>query len=577
MQQRTGQAHAIRDAHPAVFEGQIDYLFQQLPRLLGFSAVVTFLLAAMLFKSVPLGAIATWVSAMVAILLARSVLYFRYRQKQESTPTSHWARWYVLLAGASGLVWGSAGVILFAPGQLEMQALVLLVLAGMAAASASVLPMYLPAFYAFVPTTMVPAGVMMVIQGDKFHLFMGLVDVVFILGVLTFGRAIGEAFRSSLELRFENLDLVDELQRANQAKSKFLAAASHDLRQPMHALALFSGLLDEKAKDPETRKLASHIGSAVDVLERLFAALLDISKLDAGVLVPEIVAFRVQGVIDPVVNDCLPRAREKGLELTFEETDLCTKSDPTLLERILRNLVNNAIRYTDSGGVHICCEAVADGLSLSVEDTGIGIEPKQLDCIFEEFTQLHNSERNSTKGLGLGLSIVRRVARLLGHPLQVESEPGRGTRVSLTLPLCASSVSTTRKPAVARSVHAALDVTVLVVDDDAKVLAGTTALLESWGCTVIPARSAAEAQRVLAQASTLDAMLVDFRLPGTESGTGLVREIRKLRGAPVPALLITGDTEPARLQEAQQHGLTLLHKPVKPARLRTWLSKLCPD
>jgi signal transduction histidine kinase/CheY-like chemotaxis protein len=584
MQQRTDQAPASRGTHPAVFDGQIDYLFQQLPRLLGYSVVVTFLLAAMLWKAVPPGAVATWMAAMLLILLIRLVLYFRYRRKGERSPTRYWARWYVLLAGASGLVWGSAGVILFAPGQLEMQALVVLVLAGMAAASASVLPMYLPAFYAFMPTAMIPAGVMMVLQRDSFHLFLSLLDVVFILGMLAFGRAIGEAFRSSLELRFENLDLVTELQRqkvelqrANQAKSKFLAAASHDLRQPMHALTLFSELLDEKAANPETRALASHIGSAVGVLERLFAALLDISKLDAGVLVPEVDVFRVQDVLDHVVNDCLPRAQEKRLELTFQETDFYTESDPTLLERILRNLVNNAIRYTDSGSVRICCEAVADGLCLSVEDTGIGIEPEQFDYIFEEFTQLHNPERNSSKGLGLGLSIVQRLARLLDHPLEIQSQPGRGTRVRLTLPLSAPSGNLVRKPAIARSEHATLDITVLVVDDDPEVLAGTSALLETWGCTVIRAMTAGEALRVAAQTSALDAVLTDFRLPGNESGTRLVQKIREWRGAVIPALLVTGDTEPARLQEAREHGLTLLHKPVKPARLRAWLAKLRSD
>jgi len=279
------------DLTAAVFKAQIDHLYRQLPRVLAYSVLVMLLLALMFRDAVPVIQIIVWLVAMVSVLLVRVALYFYYRSHHDDLPVRRWdlpvrrwARWFVLLAGFSGLVWGMAGIALFAPERLELQALILLVLAGMGAGSAAVLPMYLPAFYAYFPISMIPACVMMFIQGDSFHVFMGIFGVIFTLGLLTFGRAVGEAFRDSLGLRFENDELVSvlqsqkaELERVNMAKSKFLAAASHDLRQPLHALSLFSEVLDRQATDRNIRELAGNIRSSVGALERLFAALLDIS------------------------------------------------------------------------------------------------------------------------------------------------------------------------------------------------------------------------------------------------------------------------------------------------------------
>jgi len=570
------------DLTAAVFKAQIDHLYRQLPRVLAYSVLVMLLLALMFRDAVPVIQIIVWLVAMVSVLLVRVALYFYYRSHHDDLPVRRWARWFVLLAGFSGLVWGMAGIALFAPERLELQALILLVLAGMGAGSAAVLPMYLPAFYAYFPISMIPACVMMFIQGDSFHVFMGIFGVIFTLGLLTFGRAVGEAFRDSLGLRFENDELVSvlqsqkaELERVNMAKSKFLAAASHDLRQPLHALSLFSEVLDRQATDRNIRELAGNIRSSVGALERLFAALLDISRLDAGVLSPEIGVFPVQEVINRVINDCLPDAQEKQLELRSEPCNATIESDPVLLERIVRNLVSNAIRYTESGSVTLRGEQVAGGLQLSVEDTGIGIAPDQQENIFEEFTQLGNPERDRNKGLGLGLSIVQRIARLLDHPLSLQSQPGQGTTFTLQLPPGepASQHNSEAQQNPCR-VDTQLQLTVLVVDDDPEVRTGMRLLLESWGCTVTCAATAEEAVQIAANNTAFAALVMDIRLPGNVRGTRLVGKLRELQGRDVPALLVTGDTEPARLQEAQEYGLALLHKPVQPARLRAWLQKL---
>ena len=572
------QSDISDNLHAAVFRAQIDQLYLQLPRVLAYSLLVALVMSFMFANVLPASRIATWMVTMLIVLLVRTVLYFHYRHNQRNHPDVYWARRFVLLAGLSGIVWGMAGVALFVPERLELQALILLVLAGMGAGSAAVLPMYLPAFYAYFPVSMAPAGVMLVSQGESFHVMMGIFDAIFVLGLLTFGRAVGDAFRSSLEFRFENIELVkilqvqtQELERANLAKSKFLAAASHDLRQPMHALTLFAEVLDREASDEKISALADSIRTSVNALVRLFDSLLDISRLDAGVLIPEISIFRVQDVIDRVIIDCRPQADEKGLELSHGECPCFTETDPVLLERILRNLVSNAIRYTTVGRVCINCHDSEDMLKISVSDTGAGIPAGEQENIFQEFTQLGNPERDRSKGLGLGLSIVRRLARLLNHPLELNSKPDEGTTFVLQLPLrVALNRDRVMEPVVSPVNPGSC---VLVVDDDTEVRAGMSALLVSWGYRVITTASADEAEAVLKSGqSQPDAMIVDFRLPENRSGTQFIRHLHETIDIAIPALLISGDTEPSRLQEAKYLGLELLHKPVAPARLRAWLN-----
>jgi signal transduction histidine kinase/CheY-like chemotaxis protein len=562
---------------------QVDHLYRQLPRVLGYTLLVMCLLAYMTSGGVPVVNVVVWMCAMLVVVLLRVVLYLRYRSAASDPLDGPWAGRFVFFAGLSGFIWGLAGILLFAPDHLELQALVLLVLAGMGAGSAAVLPMYLPAFYAYFPISMAPAGVMMFLQGGSFHVIMGIFDVVFIVGLLSFGRAIGDAFRTSLTLRFENVELVAELrsqkeaaERANRAKSKFLAAASHDLRQPMHALRLFSETLSRRVTEPDVRRLATSIGTSVDVLARLFNALLDISKLDAGVLVPQITDFRVAKLITQVANDCRADAGEKGLYLEVADCPHVVRSDATMLERILRNLVTNAVRYTQRGGVAIRCLADAGSLRIEVADTGVGIPAEARDDVFQEFYQLDNPERDRTRGLGLGLSIVRRLADLLGHPVEFQSEPGIGSVFAITLPLASGPALS--RPADSRTEPVPpphFNRAVLVIDDDAEVREAMRTLLEDWGCRVWLAADEAGALAQLESGEELPhAVVVDFRLPSGLTGVDVVQRIHERFSPDIPALLISGDTEPRRLQEAQASGLELLHKPVEPARLRAWLGNV---
>jgi signal transduction histidine kinase/CheY-like chemotaxis protein len=570
-----------RNPDRAVLAAQVDHLYRQLPRVLGYTLLVMGLLAYMTSGGVPVVNVVAWLGAMLLVVLLRGILYLRYRRTASGPLDGPWAGRFVFFAGLSGITWGMAGVLLFAPAHLELQALVLLVLAGMGAGSAAVLPMYLPAFYAYFPISMLPAGIMMFLQGGSFHVIMGVFDLVFIIGLLSFGRAIGEAFRTSLTLRFENVELVAELrrqkeaaERANLAKSKFLAAASHDLRQPMHALRLFSETLSRRVTEPETRRLAASIGTSVEVLARLFNALLDISKLDAGVLVPDITEFPVAGIIGQVANDCRADAEYKGLALEVVDCSHTVSSDATLLERILRNLVTNAVRYTEEGRVTIRCLAEDGQLRIEVADTGVGIPAEEWDDIFQEFYQRDNPERDRTRGLGLGLSIVRRLANLLGHSVELHSEPGAGSVFAITVPLATGSVAAV-PTGIRPSPVPQFNSTVLVIDDDAEVRQAMRTLLEDWGCRVWLAAGDREAMAQLQTGDELpNAVIADFRLPGRLTGVDVVKRIRERFSSDIPALLISGDTEPQRLQEAHASGLELLHKPVEPARLRAWLGNV---
>ncbi len=363
---------------------------------------------------------------------------------------------------------------------------------------------------------------------------------------------------------------------ANRAKSQFLAAASHDLRQPLHALGLFAASLSEKERSPEVRAIVENISASVEALEALFNELLDISKLDAGVIQPSLASFPVNPLFDRLRLDYEPEAREKGLRLRIVPSTVRVYSDPTLIERMLRNLIVNAIRYTDKGGVVVGCRPRGDRYSLEVWDSGVGIPADKLDKIFEEFYQVGNPERDRRKGLGLGLAIVKRVEQLLGYQMQVASRPGRGSVFRFTLPR--GRTETLGRDSMARtegSARGLQDKCVVVVDDELTVREGMKALLSGWGCDVIAADSLGDAlQRIGEHARRPDAIIADYRLREGATGIEVIQTLHTEFGRDIPALLITGDTAADRLREVRESGYPQLHKPVPAAKLREVLNSM---
>jgi signal transduction histidine kinase len=370
-----------------------------------------------------------------------------------------------------------------------------------------------------------------------------------------------------------------ELELANLAKSRFIAVASHDLRQPLHALGLFVGQLRGQVPSGDGRRLVERIDAAVVNMNELFAALLDISKLDAGVLVPDLTEFPVDRLLKRMDATFAATARAKGLTLRVVPSSACVQSDIILLERILQNLASNALRFTARGGVVVGCRRRGGGLRIDVCDTGPGIPKDQQRNVFGEFYQLAGTQQDRHRGMGLGLAIVDRLCRLLGHPVELASTPGKGSRFSIFIPLAAQCRDIVPPLSPVQSTLALpVGKLALVIDDDATNLESMRGLLASWGCCVITAASCEEALACLAADNRApDVIISDYHLANGATGDVAIARLRGRYGVAVPAFLISGDTAPERLRDTSAGGLLLLHKPVPPMKLRLMLNQLLKE
>jgi len=380
-----------------------------------------------------------------------------------------------------------------------------------------------------------------------------------------------EELNQTLEQRVR--ERTHELQLANQAKTRFIAAAGHDLRQPVATIGLLLGLLREQIAEPAQRALAQRAEDAVVSMEALLSGLLDLSRLESGTLRPRLKNVPLQPLFDAIASHAAEAARRKGLVLRIRPTRLAVRSDPLLLEQILRNFVANALRYTDGGGVLLAARAAGDGgVRLQVWDTGRGIPADRQAAVFDEFVQLEPGGSERHQGLGLGLAIVRRSAALLGAPIGLVSRPGRGSCFELRVPRVGANrvaaAAGVARPETGDPLLTGLDV--VLVDDDAAVREALSARLVAWGAQVHAfdaphsLRLALDALPPLRRRAGL--LITDQRLPG---GSGLdVVEIARRRFGTLPALVITGDTAPQDLARLAASGLAVLHKPFRADQLR---------
>ncbi|MBK3799313.1 PAS domain S-box protein [Azospirillum brasilense] len=368
-------------------------------------------------------------------------------------------------------------------------------------------------------------------------------------------------------------------EEADRSKGRFLAAASHDLRQPMQSILLFAGALGAHVTGDAGQRALDRLQQGLDTLKDLLDSLLDVSRLDAGVVAPQIEEFPVADLLDPLSAAYAPLAEAKGLDWRIVPCTGTVRSDRVLLGRMLRNLVDNAIRYTDRGRVMVDCRPQGTRLCVEVHDTGLGIPPDQRERIFEEFHQIGNPERDRDQGLGLGLAIVRRLSRLLDHPVDLVSRPERGSIFSVSVPLVRHDAPRPTPPA-ARTVRAdAMTATgggrlAVVVEDDAIVLMGLAVMLGEWGFEVLCAGSTGEAlERLRSGGRRPDIVLADYRLRQGRVGTEAILRIRDLFGVDVPGLIVTGEIGPEPQRDAARHGLGLMHKPVTPRLLEAALAR----
>jgi signal transduction histidine kinase/CheY-like chemotaxis protein len=367
----------------------------------------------------------------------------------------------------------------------------------------------------------------------------------------------------------------EEAERANTAKSRFFASASHDLRQPLHALGLFGEALKQRVKTGELRTLANQISGSISSLETLLNALLDVSRLDAGTIEVRKRHFPASQLLDHTQQQYEGPAAAKGLKLKVRPSNWILYSDPVLLERILINLVSNAVRYTPSGRVLVAGRKRGNSLLIQVWDTGIGIPQNALETIFEEFVQLNNPDRDREMGLGLGLAIVARTVNLLGLHITVRSRVGHGSVFSLTVPLGSThQISPAEAPSLplVASLQGRL---AALVDDEAPILRAMESLFKTWGVGIVTGRSAEEVLNQLRQLNSApDFLITDYSLPDDADGLEVARKFREEFGTELPVLVLTGDTAADTVQRITEAGFKIMHKPVRPARLRAALAHL---
>lgn len=584
-------------------------LYVQTPATLTGNGVGLLLMAAIFVPLAPGPSVLAWLGVGAALWLLRLAHWLRFRrQPQAPAALLHaWRRSWMVLVLSQGALWGAAVWLFWGLGTPYHRVALILIVYSYCLGSVQLLATQRRVFLAFISLVLTPSIVRIASDtGQEWHLQLAFIlTLLFFLTVLmarTYGNALGQAI--SLKRRTEDLAarlrhemaLADEARRAadearrvaeaaNRAKTQFFAAASHDLRQPLHAMGLFAEALRQRIRDPEVASLVNSINESVDALEGLFGELLDITRIDTGGVDVRPEPVRLKELFGRLRLHFEPAAFEKGLLLTFRGEQHVALADPVLLERVLRNLVSNAIRYTDDGGVLVSARLRQDGgrprLLLQVWDSGIGISEASLPRIFDEFFQVQGGrplQAHQRKGLGLGLAIVKRLAALMESPISVRSRVGRGTVFSLEVPLgrAPRSADAGGGP-VAKS---ALGLTLegrhaVVVEDEQAVREGLVVLLQAWGAAVTDFDTIEALEHWLAAepGPAPDLLLVDYRLPQGRTGLDALAALRaRWPQQQLPAIVITGSSLGGHEAEAEHHDFHLLVKPVLPAKLRAMIA-----
>ncbi|WP_158817797.1 ATP-binding protein [Methylocapsa sp. S129] len=570
-----------------MFAEQIAALYRIAPTGIVGAVIAAFVLAGVVVQlgGISISIRAIWLACLtVAAISHLLVCYAYWRARPKAAEWRRWGRWFASLSFAEGLTWGLGAFIMMAPDNLDQQLFFLVFVGVISVGSVLAFGSYLPACFLFVFPIIAPLMVFMMwraTEAVEIRYSLGAMSGLFLVVITIMARSFNANYVDALRLRFENLDLAEDLRRRNELveqasldKSRFLAAASHDLRQPIHALGLFVGALRATRLPAEAIRLVEQIEASAAAMDGLFSSLLDISRLDAGIVQARRQSFAIQPLLDRICRDYGEEAKAKSILLVTHPCSAIVRTDPVLMERILRNLIANAVRYTMRGRVVVGCRRRQGAIRAEIWDTGPGIPDAQQEKVFQEYFQLENPERDRAKGLGLGLAIVRRLTNLLDSELALRSQPGRGSCFSVAIPLASGAPDYGESPD-ERFIGAPVLGLVLVVEDEAAIRDGMASLLTSWGYGVVTAGSGDEMLAELAQCPDRPALIIcDYRLRASENGIEVIERLRSEYNEAIPAMLITGDTAEDRLKEAQASGLPLLHKPVSNSKLRAAIANL---
>lgn len=548
--------------------------------LIGTAGVST-LTVAVLWNNFPKQSLLLWLVLAFILIFARRIVSRQFltrpiNQDNYQKALAFFQGW----AFITGFMWGLIPLFFFDADKPIYALFIIFVYSGYVATVASSTALYLPIFiaFSFTPTLMF-SGRMFVEGGDIYTSVSGMLWFYYGITVML-ARNTYKVFIQSKMINYKNIALLEqvnkqkeEIEVAINAKSQFLAAASHDLRQPLHAMGLFIDILKPTKLDPEQALIVDKIDQSKQDLNGLLHGLLDISRLDAGVVENMPINCSLMTLLAKLEVEFQLDADLKNLKLNFNlDHAPIIYIDAVLLERILRNVIDNSIKYTESGSVNIGYEVKGSMLELSLEDTGIGIDENDTEKVFSEFHQLNNPERNRLKGLGLGLAIVKRLCHLTGIKLDFESTPNIGTKFTFSIPL---GEATDLKHVQKTKVSKPTDCKVVLIDDERKVLDATRRLLLSWGCKVIATEDLDQAkQQIHEKGFKPDIILADFRLREGRNGLDAIDALREEFNEEIPAILITGDTAPERLQAASNANVVTMYKPVEPDALASKLHSM---
>jgi signal transduction histidine kinase/CheY-like chemotaxis protein len=562
-----------------VTEEQVQHIFQQILFLVVsgplFGAVIT---AFLLFDYIEPNRIYIWLALVIVSYSSFIFLLYWYKKSGTSkTSAEEWGRRYLFLSWISAASWGSASLLLFSVDSFVAQMILAMAVMSGAAAITVATIVYRPVFYTMI-CLIAPLFVQFLLVGDAIHYVFALGFFGYAMMLFIINTSVNKVVEQSIRLRFSNYRLASDLkaqkevaEKANMAKSSFLAVASHDLRQPLHAHGLFLGELRERLPDGDViSKIVDKLDSSLLVIAELFDSLLDISRLEAGVVETDIQSFFIDDFIAPIVEQYRTKAEASKLTLHVVIPHCVIRTDKILLGRILRNLLENAVRNTVKGKILLGCRRRNNSLFIQIWDTGRGIKGDDLENIFKDYYQVKHESKQQF-GLGLGLAVVSQLCDLLGHTISVNSEFGRGSVFSIEVPLSEHiEVTGHGIKSDTYNIEGLKGMKVLVIDDDEDVRLGMSGILDAWQCNVVTGSDAEDVFNKLPSGYIPDAIIADYQLNDSKTGPQEINILNTKFNHEIGAAVITGNTSSVT-STLKEYQLPLLQKPVSPAKLCTLL------